>query len=207
MATRPLYHIHTIRPGEAHIGERFAIEYYRHEGAAGPETRGQVIYLPQEGLEVSMWCREENPRAIYHNPNDPVYTDSCMEAFLNCFPDEPAYGYIGLEMNANGASHCSFGTARHTRGYIVGRGLAHPEVMVDRVELEGASWWRATCLLRRSLLEALYGRDCTFMPGQTMRGNFYKCGDDTASPHWGSWAPIAKVDFHVPQLFGDIEIR
>ena len=40
-----------------------------------------------------------------------------------------------------------------------------------------------------------------------MRGNFYKCGDHTVNPHWGSWAPVDKVDFHVPLLFGDLEIR
>ncbi len=149
MAERLFYHIQTIYPGEKHTGERFPISNYRCEGAVGPETYGQMVYLPQEGLEISMWCREENPRAIYHNPNDPVHTDSCMEAFINCFPDDPAYGYVGLEMNANGASHCSFGTTRYARGYIIKRGLAHPEVFVDRFEREQASWWRATCLLRR----------------------------------------------------------
>ena len=207
MASKPLYHIRMVYPHSKHDGEVFRVEHYRVEGALGPETRGQVICLPQEGLEVSLWCRETNPRALYHNPNDPVHTDSCMEAFLNCFPELPEYGYIGLEMNANGASHCSFGTARHTRSYVVARGLPHPEVRVDRIELEGGSWWRATCLLRRTLLEALYERDCTFAPGQRMRGNFYKCGDHTENPHWGSWAPVEKVDFHVPQLFGDLEIR
>ena len=206
MAERPLYRIRTIHPGEPHAGEQFIISHSRPEGAPAPETRGQVIYLPNEGLEVSMWCREEHPRAVYHNPNDPVYTDSCMEAFLNCFPDAPEYGYIGLEMNFNGASHCSFGTGRHTRKYVVERGLAHPEVLADRIELEQASWWRVTCLLRQPLLEALYERDCAFLPGHRMRGNFYKCGDHTAQPHWGSWAPVERVDFHVPNLFGDIEV-
>ncbi|MCE5188549.1 MAG: carbohydrate-binding family 9-like protein [Eubacteriales bacterium] len=206
MPTRPLYHICTILPGEAHTGEPFFITHTRSEGAPVPETRGQVIDLPGEGLEVSMWCREENPRAIYHNPNDPVHKDSCMEVFLNCFPDSPEYGYIGLEMNANGASHCSLGTARYTREYVVNRGLPHPEVLVDYIALEEANWWRVRCLLSRKLLEALYERDCAFPAGHRMRGNFYKCGDDTKSPHWGSWAPIEKVDFHAPQCFGDIEI-
>jgi hypothetical protein len=207
MAERPLYPVRTIYPGENRTGERFRIGHYRREGALGPETRGQLVYLPRVGLEVSMWTREDNPRAVYHNPNDPVHTDSCMEAFLNCFPDDPAYGYIGLEMNANGASHCSFGTARHARDYIVKRGLTHPEVAVEFFEQEEANWWRVTCLIRQSLLEALYERSCLFSPGHRMRGNFYKCGDDTAHPHWGSWAPIEKVDFHVPQLFGDLQVR
>lgn len=207
MAKRPLYYIQTIYPGKEHTGERFLIENYRCEGAPGPETLGQVVYLPQAGLEVSMWTREDNPRAVYHNPNDPVHTDSCMEAFINCFPGVPAYGYVGLEMNANGACHCSFGTTRYARNYVVKRGLAHPEVAVDRFELEQASWWRVTCLLRQPLLEALYERSCAFVKGHRMRGNFYKCGDDTAHPHWGSWAPIEEVDFHAPNLFGDLEVR
>ncbi len=207
MATRPLYKIHTVQLNEPRRGEEFQISSYRPEGAIGPDTRGQVLYLPDEGLEVSMWCREEHPRAIYFSPNDPVHTDSCMEAFIDCFPDLPQYGYIGLEMNANGASHCSFGTARHTRNYVLKRGLPHPEVRVDRFKQDGASWWRVTCLLRQSLLEALYERDCTFADGHSMRGNFYKCGDHTEHPHWGSWSPVEKVDFHVPKEFGDLIIQ
>lgn len=54
MAERPLYRIRTIRPGEPHAGEQFIISHLRPEGAPAPETRGQVIYLPNEGLEVSM---------------------------------------------------------------------------------------------------------------------------------------------------------
>ena len=199
-----MYHIATIAQGKIHTGEVFTISHDRPEGAPSPLTRGQLVYLPGAGLEVVMTCREANPRAVYHNPNDPVHTDSCMEAFLDCFPDLPQYGYIGLEMNANGACHCSFGTSRHTRSYVLKRGLPHPEVAIERFVEDGADYWRATCLLKTSLLEALYERKCDFAPGHRMRGNFYKCGDHTNSPHWGSWAPVEKVDFHVPHLFGDL---
>ena len=204
METRPIYHIATIAGGAAHTGETFTVSHDRPEGAASAQTRGQVVYLPGEGLEVSMVCRESNPRAVYHNPNDPVHMDSCMEAFLDCFPDLPQYGYVGLEMNANGAAHCSFGTDRHSRNYVLKRGLAHPEVAVERFTADREDFWRATCLLKTALLEALYERDCSFAPGHRMRGNFYKCGDHTDHPHWGSWAPLEQVDFHVPHLFGDL---
>ena len=86
------------------------------------------------------------------------------------------------------------------------RGLPHPEVRVERFVVDGADHWRATCLLKTALLKALYERKCDFAPGHRMRGNFYKCGDHTDSPHWGSWAPVEKVDFHVPHLFGDLII-
>ena len=47
---RPVYHIATITAGSAHVGERFTIAHDRPEGAASPETSGQVIYLPGEGF-------------------------------------------------------------------------------------------------------------------------------------------------------------
>jgi hypothetical protein len=41
-----------------------------------------------------------------------------------------------------------------------------------------------------------------------MTGNFYKCGDLTACPHYGMWTPYAlpAADFHRPELFGEIEL-
>ena len=206
MEQRPVYYIKTIASGKPHTGEVFTISHDRPEGAPSPEAHGQVVYLLGEGLEVSLWCREENPRAIYRLPNEPVHTDSCLEAFIDCFPELPEYGYIGLEMNANGAAHCSFGTDRHNRRYVLDLGLPHPEVVVEQYTQDGADWWRATCLLKQSLLEALYNRSCDFSAGHRMRGNFYKCGDHTEQPHWGSWAPVERVDFHVPHLFGDLII-
>ena len=207
MQTETIYHIQTITPGASHSGASFSLPHDRPEGAKAPETRGQLLYLPGEGLELSMWCCEENPRAVYRQPNDPVHTDSCMEMFLNCFPDLPEYGYIALEMNANGASHCSFGTGRHTRAYVLDLGLPHPAVRVERYLEQGQRWWLVSCLLKQSLLEALYERDCAFQPGHRMRGNFYKCGDDTEFPHWASWAPLERVDFHVPALFGECVVQ
>lgn len=206
MEQRPVYPVATILPGEPHAGEVFTISHDRPEGAASPLTCGQLVYLPGIGLEVVMTCREANPRAVYHNPNDPVHTDSCMEMFLDCFPDLSQYGYIALEMNADGACHCSFGTDRYARDYVLKRGLPHPAVAVARFTQDSADFWRATCLLDTALLSALYERDCAFAPGYRMRGNFYKCGDHTENPHWGSWAPVERVDFHVPHLFGDLII-
>jgi len=39
--------------------------------------------------------------------------------------------------------------------------------------------------------------------GARWRGNFYKCGDDTGRPHWGTWAPVGtnRPNFHRPSDF------
>ncbi|MCD6337129.1 MAG: hypothetical protein J7M01_02720, partial [Candidatus Marinimicrobia bacterium] len=34
-------------------------------------------------------------------------------------------------------------------------------------------------------------------------GNLYKCGDKTSHPHWASWSPIDKLNFHQPKHFGE----
>lgn len=46
------------------------------------------------------------------------------------------------------------------------------------------------------------------LSGQKIRANFYKCGDETATPHYQSWNPIElpNPDFHAPQFFGLLEL-
>ena len=171
-----------------------------------PITKGQLILREGIGFEFVMWCFESNPRAIYHNPNDPVHTDSCMEGFINFYPELPQLGYLSVEMNANAASHCSFGTGRYTRSFVVERNLPHPEVKVEFLQLEGAPVWRASTIIQLSLLEALYGRS-DFQKGHKMRANFYKCGDHATLPHWGTWNPISRLDFHNPESFGELVIE
>lgn len=180
----------------------FQINEPRPEGVPGPDTFGSLTYLPGQGLMLVMWCFEENPLARYTKPNEPVHTDSCMEGFINCFPELPGKGYISVEMNANGASHCSFGTGRHDRRYVIDLGLTHPAVEITRGLRDGRPYWQAGCLIPEQLLEALYGVSCSFAPGHLMRANFYKCAEDVANPYWSAWKPVSRLDFHMSEHFG-----
>ena len=125
-----------------------------------------------------------------------------MEVFLNCFPELPGYGYINVEMNSAGIMRCGFGTDRHHRYLLREKGLAQPERKITF----GENYWQVQCVLTESLLEKLYERPCSFMPGHKMRGNFYKCGDETDMPHWGSWSKVERLDFHTPEFFGTLKI-
>jgi hypothetical protein len=55
---------------------------------------------------------------------------------------------------------------------------------------------------------ALIGLDAGNLP-ETIRANFYKCGDLTAHPHFLSWNPIdlPKPDFHRPEFFGTLTLK
>lgn len=49
--------------------------------------------LDGESLYLHLWCQEDNrDKPRYLHDNEPVYTDSCLEAFLACYP--PALGGI-----------------------------------------------------------------------------------------------------------------
>jgi len=55
-------------------------------------------------------------------------------------------------------------------------------------------------------LFAAYFQSETPRPGTQWRANFYKCGDRTSHPHWGSWAPVdtPRPSFHQPTFFQPI---
>lgn len=177
----------------------FSIANHRPEGGNAPKTEGWMEYVPGVGFIVTMRCFEKNPMAVYTQPDDPVFHDSCMEVFLKCFPQSP--DYINVEMNANGAMRCGFGPGRN-RAKVLELGLPQPEVTVTVEE----DFWLVRCLISEKLLEALYQRPCRFAVGDEMQGNFYKCGEKTAAPHWASWSKVERLDFHTPEFFGTLKI-
>jgi hypothetical protein len=130
-----------------------------------------------------------------------VHTDSCMEFFL--MPD-PASSprYFNWEFNPAGGMYLSLGTERFNR--IVLSEHNYRELFQVRTMTHNSGWtleYRIPLAFARRFFPAL-----DFRPGNTMRGNFYKCGDETAHPHFGCWSPIdlPQPDFHCPDFFGEL---
>ncbi len=197
----PLYFVNTCEQPEI-----FCITNLRPEGAQPPKCEGSMRYTPGTGFEVVLRCYEADPKITCYQPDDLVYNDSCMEVFLNCFPELSEAKYLNVEMNAAGTALCAFGTATD-RHFLLQMGLPQPVVTASRGSDENDNYWQLRCVIPENLLEALYQRPCRFAPGDRLRGNFYKCGDETASPHWASWSPVSAVRFHCPEEFGILEIR
>jgi hypothetical protein len=181
--------------------ERAALEHSLWLGPA-PETDAAMVFDPAEGFRVRMTCRESAPRAEYTAQDDPVWEDSCMEAFLN-FAPEAGDAYINLEANARGAMRCEFGVRRGGRIKLADMPLRRPSVTARQAE----DFWEVEFFIPLSTVKALFGRE-RFSPGDKLRGNFYKCGDRTAQPHYGAWAPITHETplFHLPEYFGTLVI-
>jgi hypothetical protein len=150
---------------------------------------------------------EKRVRIQYLEFQDPVWKDSCVEFFIDPFPEKER-GYINIETNAAGAMLIAFGPDRETRTPIPREDLPGLEIATSvqgRIEGEhGADYWTLSYRLPLGLFEKYYGSVVT--PGRQARANFYKCGDEIDPPHFGAWNPVlvAEPDFHRPEFFGRV---
>ncbi len=177
------------------------IDTYRWLPGYTPAATAQLVYIEGVGFILRMACAEAEPRAVYTAYNDPVYTDSCLEFFADWLGDGR---YINMEMNARGALLSCVGTGRADRTPI--RDLTGGHVFPVTGE-RTADGWSVTSLIPCSLLQSILGVEALDFPtGYTFRGNFYKCGDETAIPHFGMWHPVCadQPDFHRPADFGEM---
>lgn len=180
------------------------IATYAWGGDYRPLAWARLCFVPRRGFFLRLECEETDPKATYEKTNDPVCKDSCMEAFLNFKPELPGSGYLNLEANAKGTLLCGYGRDRYGRKSLGDLGAPYPAVTPF---ISASSWgWEAEIPL--PLLRQVYG-EAEFVPGDRLKGNFYKCGDETEPPHYGSWSPIQNPtpDFHRPEGFGDLVIR
>ncbi len=160
-------------------------------------VRGEGFYAFLESDESPVLCR-------YTQRDEPVYTDSCLEVFI-----APVAGrdeYINFEMNPNGAYLSQFGSERNGRVFL--KELTDIEPAVTAGIYPDGRGWHAELFIPEKLISALYG--CSFSAGAgELRGNFYKCADDSPAPHYGAYFPVgsAELGFHNPAMFGTIKIN
>lgn len=158
-------------------------------------------------LYVHFRAEEDKVRLRYRRFQDPVWKDSCVEMFIDPFPEKKR-GYINIETNALGTVLAAFGKDRSSRIPFSASQLKEMEVVPSITRAcdgsHGAPFWTLAYRLPLSVFETCYGE--TVRPGREGRANFYKCGDETAVPHYGAWNRVdaPKPDFHRPESFGRI---
>ena len=168
-----------------------------------PSADAQLIMLQGYGFVLRMTCREKDPRAIYTDYNQPVYTDSCLEFFAAW--DSSQDKYLNMEMNAKGTLLSCVGKDRYERVPVLDVCGELPVVQGFANEDE----WGILAQIPFSVIRGVYGiGEDTFVTGYTFKGNFYKCGDETAIAHYGSWSRVGTQapDFHRPEYFGELVI-
>lgn len=141
--------------------------------------------------------KEEAVKAVYLQPNDPVYRDSCVEFFVDIAGEGTYYNF---EFNCIGTCLSAYGPA--TRGERKYRSAE--EIATIRrgtvIKTEKDVYWELIAVIPVSIF------DITSLTGLTARGNFYKCGEDLPHPQYLAWNGIktGRPDFHQPGFFGKL---
>ncbi|MFE4711190.1 carbohydrate-binding family 9-like protein [Paenibacillus sp. NPDC056722] len=166
-------------------------------------------YYTAERLYVQFKVDESHPLVRYHQPNEPVYTDSCVEFFVQPLPGSDAR-YLNFELNAAGTLLLQLGEGRD-RKYLEDAPPALFEIQTsyaDREQHPEESGWELEFSIPFDWLTGLFP-DFTVSSGQVLRGNFYKCGDETELPHYGSWNRVdsATPNFHLSASFGELVLE
>jgi hypothetical protein len=145
-----------------------------------------------------------------------VWEDSCAEFFVEPVPGK---GYFNIEMNCIGAfliyhivdcrrtesGFADFRKVTPQDASMLDVATSLPKGIPLDPEITEPVTWNIQYSLPYSLFSKYLGRDITPKSGDTWRGNFYKCGDKTSHPHWGSWNEVGgELNFHQPEYFGDL---
>ncbi|MCL2411235.1 MAG: carbohydrate-binding family 9-like protein [Treponema sp.] len=129
-----------------------------------------------------------------------THTDSCMEFFLS--PESKSMEYLNWEFNPAGGMYLAIGSDRNNRVELPEEN--YRDLFFVKTAVHGSGWnleYRIPLSFLRKFFPSL-----ELKPKTIMRGNFYKCGDKTAHPHFGCWSPIflPTPDFHCPKFFGEL---
>lgn len=168
-----------------------------------PEVCFRIAYT-DNAILLHYKVKEKSVRGRYGKDNEAVWTDSCVEFFISPADDGVYYNF---ECNC-------VGTLLLGGGKPGDRNHATPSVMnqIDRwaslgripfEERTDVNEWQVALVIPYT---AFYKHDISSLQGKVIRANFYKCGDELATPHFLSWNPIAveKPNFHLPKFFGEL---
>lgn len=164
-----------------------------------PETSFRLCLVRDKGIFLKMKTDETRLRITCQNRDEPCWQDSCMEFFFRPFSDREEY--INIEMNPNGAYLCEIGKGKGDRRYV--KELTDEQVAVSTET--GENGWSLCLFVPDAFIKVLYGKGFGYDSGE-FYANFYKCGDLTERPHYGSFAPMTTLPpgFHNPELFAKI---
>ena len=178
---------------------------------------GFRIWHTGDVLHLEYTVDEQSVRALEGRDGHDVYMDSCVEFFFQPDPADPHY--YNFEFNAAGTMVVSWRTGRNDPEDAPAEVLASVKRFVGKTDgalvpsVEGS---RATFAekpaegawkLRADIpAAALWRSGLRSFAGLHARGNFYKCGDGLAVPHFITFAPIdtPKPDYHRPEFFTEI---
>lgn len=166
-----------------------------------PRTTFAIAHT-EKALLLRFEVEEEHIAGRCTKMHGPVYADSCVEFFVR---EPQAEYYYNFEMNCIGTALAARRLSRSEKEYLSEEQMQKVVLRTSLptgVPYEGSGSWSIEAEIPFEVI-GIRG-----VPSQ-LEGNFYKCGDKTAVPHYVSWSPIAtpSPDFHRPEYFGEIVLE
>ncbi len=139
-----------------------------------------------------------------------VCKDSCVEFFVQPPTDDR---YLNFEFSGGGAmllthiKHCRSGNLTPVPDEDCGT-IERFHTLPSRVdpEITEPVTWRLGFRIPIAFF-VKYSAIDPELSGQIWRGNFYKCCDETSHPHWLTWKKMPRLDFHIPECFGELHFE
>jgi hypothetical protein len=152
-------------------------------------------------LVAVLKCYEANPRTECTKRDDPIYTDSCLELFVA--PVSGRKEYVNVECNSKGVFLCEFGDGKYNRSLVSQLTALSPTVDGFSGEDANGVFWGVCVELTKFFVADLYKMDCGDISFDSIRLNFYKCGDGCEIQHYVAFAPVTDLPpgFHNPDCF------
>lgn len=195
------------------IADSLEIASFRPEGSDHRPVTVVRLLHDCENIYVRFDVQDKYVRSVQTEFQSSVCKDSCVEFF--CQP-AGCSDYLNFEFNCGGTFLVYHiidptRTAHGMKAYEVltpedGELVEIYHSMPKTVdpELAEETQWSLIARLPLSLFDKYCKLPVDSVSGSNWRANFYKCGDATSHPHWGSWQPVPIVNFHLPECFGEI---
>jgi hypothetical protein len=178
--------------------ETLQIIHFRPEGSDHrPVTSARLLCDPT-GIHGIFHVEDRYVRCVRANYFAEVWKDSCVEFFAE---PKPGRGYFNFEFNCGGAFK-EFTKMPAGLGKTIQVRSSLPAIVEPEIQTPVA--WTLRFFIPFTLFQHYIG-PLGPIGGQVWRGNFYKCAEEVSHPHWASWSPVDKFDFHRPNCFGTIE--
>lgn len=183
------------------IAEREAQDPY------APETELKLLY--DDNFIYGMFhVKDQYVRATEKVYGQQACLDSCVEFFIRpanhkrYFNFEFTAGGFLLLYHVENLRKKKFSVVTEDDCNSVLRKSSLPAVIEP--EITDPTVWTLGFAIPLSLFAKYGGEIAPDLSGQTWTGNVFKCGDETSHPHWFTWQPLPKLDFHLPACFAEI---
>ena len=173
-----------------------------------PHTEVKLFYTDNE-LKIKFTSSEKQVRIHETNFNGSVWHDSCVEFFFS--PDTKNDSrYFNFEITAAGVLLLQIGingSERHSMTYINPDSFKIKAIVTqdNYKDFDDFKPWTVEYEIPFIFIKDLFP-NFEAKSGNSIKGNFYKCGNKTLTPHFGAWGNIVNEvpAFHRPQFFQDI---